>query len=115
ERTGWVMLRNSCAPRGRGAAGRARSADRDGAPGAIRTHDLPLRRGTLYPAELRGQRVGRFSHVAPGHAKTDRPATVRGPVRGGCGAGTCPQAVYGVTTILPRISAEWPGNEQKKV
>ncbi len=26
----------------------------DGAPGAIRTHGLPLRRGTLYPAELRG-------------------------------------------------------------
>ena len=26
-----------------------------GAPGAIRTHDLPLRRRLLYPAELRGQ------------------------------------------------------------
>ena len=25
-----------------------------GVPGAIRTHGLPLRRGTLYPAELRG-------------------------------------------------------------
>ena len=25
-----------------------------GDPGAIRTHDLPLRRGPLYPAELRG-------------------------------------------------------------
>ena len=29
--------------------------DDDGAPSAIRTHDLPLRRGTLYPAELPGQ------------------------------------------------------------
>ena len=27
----------------------------DGAPSAIRTHGLPLRRGTLYPAELPGQ------------------------------------------------------------
>lgn len=26
----------------------------DGDPGPIRTGDLPLRRGTLYPAELRG-------------------------------------------------------------
>lgn len=26
-----------------------------GDPGPIRTGDLPLRRGTLYPAELRGQ------------------------------------------------------------
>ncbi len=27
-----------------------------GGPGAIRTHDLPLRRRLLYPAELRGPR-----------------------------------------------------------
>ncbi len=27
----------------------------NGAPGAIRTHGLPLRRGTLYPSELRGR------------------------------------------------------------
>ena len=26
----------------------------NGVPGGIRTHDLPLRRRTLYPAELRG-------------------------------------------------------------
>src|SRR5690606_28749446 len=30
------------------------------APGAIRTHDLPLRRGTLYPAELRGPGTADF-------------------------------------------------------
>ncbi len=34
-------------------------------PGAIRTHDLLLRRQSLYPAELRGQRqpamIGYFS------------------------------------------------------
>ena len=28
-----------------------------GDPGPIRTGDLPLRRGTLYPAELRGRNV----------------------------------------------------------
>ena len=30
------------------------STEVDGDPGPIRTGDLPLRRGTLYPAELRG-------------------------------------------------------------
>ena len=35
----------------------------DGGPGAIRTHDLPLRRGTLYPAELRGLEACSLSQV----------------------------------------------------
>lgn len=47
--------------------------------------------------------------------KRDRPATVRGPVAV-LQDGRLPAVVaYGVTTILPRISAEWPGNEQKKL
>ena len=33
---------------------RVDAPDVDGDPGPIRTGDLPLRRGTLYPAELRG-------------------------------------------------------------
>ena len=40
-----------------------RDEEEDGDPGAIRTHDLSLRRGPLYPAELRGHRR-RFSHEA---------------------------------------------------
>ena len=31
------------------------SGENNGAPDTIRTCDLPLRRGTLYPAELRGR------------------------------------------------------------
>src|SRR5690606_36832450 len=37
-----------------------------GAPGAIRTHDLPLRRGTLYPAELRGHQPAIFARTRLG-------------------------------------------------
>ena len=49
-----------------------------GAPGAIRTHDLPLRRGTLYPAELRG--LG--ARILPWRATSRRPRQGRpaGPV-----------------------------------
>ena len=36
----------------------------NGPPGAIRTHDLPLRRRLLYPAELQaGSGEGRIIHV----------------------------------------------------
>ena len=36
-------------------AGASKEAPASGIPGAIRTRDLPLRRRTLYPAELRRQ------------------------------------------------------------
>ena len=37
---------------------------RSGAPGAIRTHDLPLRRRMLYPAELQGQKLTNASYAS---------------------------------------------------
>src|SRR5690606_30339597 len=48
-----------------------------GAPGAIRTHDLPLRRGTLYPAELRGQQPAILAR-APGGGKSALPSPAHG-------------------------------------
>lgn len=52
----------------------------DGGPGAIRTHDLPLRRGTLYPAELRGQSRA-FSHEQDGGATAPGKAPLHGERR----------------------------------
>src|SRR2546421_11173994 len=51
-----VLGRRSAPPEGQG--GTSRFPD---APGGIRTHDLRLRRPTLYPAELLARTRGRFS------------------------------------------------------
>ena len=51
------------------------STEVDGDPGPIRTGDLPLRRGTLYPAELRGQvRSGKYPPDRWLHAPVRRAA-----------------------------------------
>ncbi len=51
----------------------------------------------------------------PPMPKRGKARDVRGPFRVGVGRRTGAGGAYGVTTTLPRISAEWPGKEQKKV
>ena len=58
-------------PTARVDCGASAVRERRGGPGAIRTHDLSLRRGPLYPAELRGQ-CGNFRMNAFGCPKPGR-------------------------------------------
>lgn len=55
-----VNHRAKSVPRVRSAAMRPQDASVIGDPDTIRTCDLPLRRGTLYPAELRGRKALRI-------------------------------------------------------
>src|SRR5690606_4737672 len=80
-RTGWV-IDNSCKFRV------------SGDPGTIRTCDLSLRRGTLYPAELRGREAG--------HSRMNgsRPET---PEAGNANAGARPASTSGMLVERRRI------------
>src|SRR5512146_254051 len=48
-----------------------------GGPDTIRTCDLPLRRGTLYPAELRGRNCNSGIEPMRAHPRTSRPVGPR--------------------------------------
>lgn len=72
--------RHRCGSPRQGRKGAAKCL-KDGGPGAIRTHDLPLRRGTLYPAELRGhgrhsRMKGRMGRPAPAWRGRAAPAGI---------------------------------------
>ena len=86
---------------------------KSGAPGEIRTHDLCLRRATLYPAELRVRR-GR-SDGAGGHHSQTAGATQMGARAGGvpaaasgengAGGGPLPPSAAGAILLANSVPA----------